>query len=167
LSPRQIQEQNIIDSINGILDSHQISKEQICLEITENYAALNITDITEKLEKLKAIGIKIAMDDFGTGYSSLNNLKRFPIQLLKIDRSFVTDIANEEFHVLFVETICTLARRLNIKVCAEGVETIQQVKLLEKLGVDYAQGNYYSYPQQFGEMMKTVYEADKLSLSIH
>ncbi|MDR1616736.1 MAG: bifunctional diguanylate cyclase/phosphodiesterase [Syntrophomonadaceae bacterium] len=167
LSPRQIQEQDVIGSIIGIIDSYKIPRERICMEITENYAALNINDIIEKLEKLKATGIKVAMDDFGTGYSSLNNLKKLPVQLLKIDRSFISDIANEEFHILFVETICTLAHKLNIKVCAEGVETAQQVKLLDRLGVDYAQGNYYSFPRQFDEMMKIVYAADKLNLSLY
>lgn len=100
----------------------------------------------EKLHELKLMGISVAIDDFGTGYSSLNYLKRFPIDTLKIDRSFVTQMMENEENLAIVRTIVALAQNLGMDVVAEGVETEDQLKLLRKLECENGQGYLFSTP---------------------
>ncbi len=98
------------------------------------------------LRELKAMGIRISIDDFGTGYSSLSYLKRFPIDVLKIDQSFVRDIPKDEDDAAIASTIITMAHSLGLKVVAEGVETMEQLKFMRQHGCDAMQGYYLSKP---------------------
>jgi len=116
------------------------------IEITESSAMENPENTLTILNKLHDMGIRIAIDDFGTGYSSLSYLRRFPIDVLKIDRSFVMDISKDKDDEAIVETIIAMAHRLNIKVIAEGIENQLQLDFLKQHGCEIGQGYYFSRP---------------------
>jgi EAL domain-containing protein (putative c-di-GMP-specific phosphodiesterase class I) len=116
------------------------------LEITESVAMEGAETTIEILTKLKSLGVSLAIDDFGTGFSSLAYLKRFPVDLLKIDKSFVDGVALEGPDNAIVEAIIALGHALGLKVIAEGVETTEQVEQLRMLGSELGQGFYYSEP---------------------
>ncbi|MEH6358116.1 MAG: EAL domain-containing protein [Pseudomonadales bacterium] len=146
LAGRQLQSGNIVESIARVLDETGLRGEQLELEITESTIMGHAEEVIETLEKIKQMGVMLAVDDFGTGYSSLSYLKRFPIDLLKIDRSFVSDITSDRVDADIVTTIIMLARSLGVKVIAEGVETILQKEFLAKEGCDYMQGYLLGKP---------------------
>ena len=116
------------------------------LELTESMMMDNVELAVATLDKLKAMGIKLSIDDFGTGYSSLSYLKRFPIDVLKIDQSFVSDITHDPDDAPIVRSIITLAHSLKLKVIAEGVETLSQLEYLGAHRCDVIQGYYFSRP---------------------
>jgi EAL domain-containing protein (putative c-di-GMP-specific phosphodiesterase class I) len=105
------------------------------------------------LRELHDMGIRIAIDDFGTGYSSLSYLKRFPLDVLKIDRSFVTDVPGDTDDEVIIDTIIAMTHRLKLKVTAEGVETVDQVAFLREHGCDQMQGFYYARPMPAREFL--------------
>ncbi|WP_084191053.1 putative bifunctional diguanylate cyclase/phosphodiesterase [Methylomarinum vadi] len=146
LSARQIRSPNIVELVANMLQQTQLKPETLELEITESIFLHDLDHAIATLRKLKALGIKLAIDDFGTGYSSLTYIKRFPIDILKIDRSFVQDLDNDLINSAIVPTIITLAHNLNLEVIAEGVEDEMQQKYLNDLGcIDY-QGFLFSKP---------------------
>lgn len=147
------QQDDFIERINFILMQYNCSPHLLELELTERTVMKDSDDIVNKLVKLKAMGFKISIDDFGTGYSSLSYLNRFPLNYLKIDKSFIQQITNLQDKQAIVETIILMAHRLHIKVVAEGVETIGQAKLLRQMGCDIIQGYYYSKPLAAKELM--------------
>ncbi|MFP3917392.1 EAL domain-containing protein, partial [Lysinibacillus telephonicus] len=106
----------------------------------------NDSDTIRKLVRLKQLGFKLSIDDFGTGYSSLSYLVRFPLDYLKIDRSFIQHIVSLDDKQAVVDAIIQMAHRLNMQVIAEGVESVQQLNILREMGCDYIQGYYYSKP---------------------
>lgn len=118
------------------------------LELTEHTVMNNSHHTAEKLNELKNMGFKISIDDFGTGYSSLSYLHRFPIDFLKIDRSFIKNIHDQKENELIVNAIITMASSLQMEVVAEGAETLEQVQLLQRLGCGIVQGYYYSKPMR-------------------
>ena len=120
--------------------------ELLELEITESTIMENAEKVIVTLDRLKTMGVKLAVDDFGTGYSSLSYLKRFPIDLLKIDRAFVSDITTNKVDADIVTTIIALSHSLNVKVIAEGVETEEQKALLAREGCDSMQGYLFGRP---------------------
>ncbi len=107
-----------------------------------------------KLVRLKQLGFKISIDDFGTGYSSLSYLVRFPLDYLKIDRSFIQQIVSLDEKQAVVDAIIQMAHRLKMEVVAEGVESVQQLNLLRDMGCDYIQGYYYSKPIPMNELIE-------------
>jgi EAL domain-containing protein (putative c-di-GMP-specific phosphodiesterase class I) len=123
-----------------------IAPDLLTLEITESVTMGEVARTVAVLSQLKAIGVELSIDDFGTGYSSLSYLHRFPVDVLKIDRSFISkmDEAGEGYQI--VHTIMALARTLGMDVVAEGTESAQQIALLAELGCAYAQGYYFSRP---------------------
>jgi len=121
---------------------------RVILEITESMLMEDDT-IYSILDHLRQAGVKIAIDDFGTGYSSLSYLRRFPVDLLKIDRSFIRDIDTDREDLTLVEAILAMAKNLGLKVIAEGVESVEQMHLLESRHCDYAQGYYYGQPMSY------------------
>jgi EAL domain-containing protein (putative c-di-GMP-specific phosphodiesterase class I) len=129
-----------------------------CLEIELTESVMHdAPQLVGMLAELKRIGLHIAIDDFGTGYSSLSSLKRFPLDRLKIDRSFVEHIASDPDDAAIVRTIIALGRNLGLKVVAEGVETAEQMHFLRAHACDEAQGYYFSRPvptQQFEELLR-------------
>lgn len=116
------------------------------LEITESHLMADAVAATEKLNAIKALGLQLAVDDFGTGYSSLAYLKRFPIDKLKIDQSFVRDMLDDPADLAIVRAIVVLGHTLGLAVVAEGVEQEAQADLLRQLGCDELQGYYFSRP---------------------
>jgi len=158
LSPRQFQDPNLVSFISSMLLSYQVSPSQVEFEITETLSMTNMTNTLRILKELKAIGVSIAIDDFGTGHSSLAYLKKFPINILKIDRSFVIDILEDDEDKTIVQTIISMAHSLGFNTVAEGVETLEHVKLLQKMGCDQLQGYYFSKPVPKDEFTKFIKE---------
>lgn len=146
VSVRQFEQADLVERVRSILAETGIEPSTVQLEITESITMGNVEHVISVMTQLKQIGIRLSMDDFGTGYSSLSYLHRFPLDILKIDRSFVSqmDQADENRHI--VETIMSLARSLRMEVVAEGTETRNQIDQLRALGCDYAQGYFFSKP---------------------
>ena len=118
----------------------------LSLEVTESVLVDEAESTTQALHDLKALGVELVLDDFGTGYSSLAYVKRFPIDGLKIDRSFVSDIGTKDHDTTIVEAIISMARGLRVGVIAEGVETLIQATALQALGCTLGQGYFYARP---------------------
>ena len=146
LSGKQIISPGLVDTIALILRETGLPAQYLELEITESTIMEEPEQVIATLAKLRAMGLSLAIDDFGTGYSSLNYLKRFPVDVIKIDRSFVVDIVTKQVDADIVKTIIDLAHVLNVSVVAEGVETELQRAFLKKQGCDIAQGYYLSRP---------------------
>lgn len=147
------QQDDFIERINAIIMQYNCSPNQLELELTERTVMNDSEDIISKLIKLKNMGFKISIDDFGTGYSSLSYLNRFPLNYLKIDKSFVQHITSLKDKQAIVDCIIMMSHRLHIQVVAEGVETKDQVKLLKEMGCDIIQGYYFSKPLPGNELM--------------
>ena len=145
LSARQF-ENNVHDLVRDIMQEAGISPQSLALEITEGVAMKNVEQNILMLEQLRDLGLSISIDDFGTGYSSLAYLKRFPLNTLKIDISFIRDIATSEDDREITRTIIAMGQNLQLKVLAEGVETYEQVEILRAGGCDYIQGYFYGRP---------------------
>ncbi len=165
VSGRQFQRKDLVQSIERILNDTGVSPSQIEIELTESTLMHEVDSIVKKLEAFKKLGIGIAVDDFGTGYSSLNYLKNFPIDYLKIDKSFISEIPQEPRAKAVVETILNLASNLGLKVIAEGVETIEQVRFLRERDCHEIQGYYFSKPLPPNELeillnMKKIFYSD-------
>ncbi len=146
ISSIHFQQQNFLDSIQKILEKNNTSAQNFEIEVTERTVMNSDEDTIRKLVRLKQLGFKLSIDDFGTGYSSLSYLVRFPLDYLKIDRSFIQHIVTLDDKQAVVDAIIQMAHRLNMQVIAEGVESVQQLNLLQEMGCDYIQGYYYSKP---------------------
>ncbi|HEX2271739.1 MAG TPA: EAL domain-containing protein [Pyrinomonadaceae bacterium] len=146
LSSKQFMQAELIDEVIAILQDTGIDTHSLKLEITESAVMENIGTATILLQQLRALGIELAVDDFGTGYSSLSYLHRLPINSLKIDKSFVKGMVDKRDHAEIVKTILTLARSLGIRAVAEGVETLEQLVELRRLGCEAGQGHLFSKP---------------------
>lgn len=146
LSLYQFQNSEIIQTVAQILEETGLEPQYLELEITESIAMQDVEKVILTLQGLYALGVKISIDDFGTGYSSLNYLKNFPIQRLKIDKSFLDDIVSSDKERAIVGAIIVMAHSLNLRVTAEGVESMEQVALLQACNCDEIQGYIYSRP---------------------
>ncbi|MEG3766705.1 putative bifunctional diguanylate cyclase/phosphodiesterase, partial [Alteromonas sp. 14N.309.X.WAT.G.H12] len=146
LSSKQIIQGSFCQDLIEIVEAYNIDQSKLILEVTESMLIPDIKDATEKLTQLRSYGVSISLDDFGTGYSSLNYLRAFPIDELKIDRSFVMDVENNAQARVMVRSIIELASNLNLKIVAEGVETRNQIEILREFGVHIFQGFYFSKP---------------------
>jgi len=156
LSARQLRDKNLIGLIRAALDASGLPPGSLELEITESMVMTDIEDSIGILKQIKALGVHLAMDDFGTGYSSLSHLKRFPIDRLKIDKSFVRDVTSDPDDAALATAIIALAHKLGVKVVAEGVETAEQRDFLVNAGCDQAQGFFYAKPADTGEFQRLV-----------
>jgi EAL domain-containing protein (putative c-di-GMP-specific phosphodiesterase class I) len=146
LSARQFVERDLGVTIQRILEERGIAAGQIEFEITESSLMANTEESTRALEFLANLGVGLSIDDFGTGYSSLGYLKRFPLDALKIDRSFVRDITTSADDATITRAVISMAHSLGLKVIAEGVETAEQITFLAEHGCDEFQGYYFSRP---------------------
>lgn len=142
----EFQDEKIVSSIQAILTEHQIPPKYIELEITENVVMTDITQGMETIVKLQNMGIKVSIDDFGTGYSSLSYLRELPIDKIKIDRSFINEVASNDSDLTIVKSMVELSHGLGKRVLAEGVETEEQLNVLRHLGCDAVQGYFISKP---------------------
>lgn len=158
LSPKQFQRRDISQTIARALQDHGVDPALLELEITESTAMNDAEGAIAALQNLKALGLRIAIDDFGTGYSSLSYLTRFPIDSLKIDRSFVTDLPGSQDGASIARAVITMAKALRLKVIAEGVETAAQLEFLAGNECDEIQGYYCSRPvpaEQATELLRS------------
>ena len=146
LSARQFQARDLAETVRRILEEYGIEGGALEFEITESSLVDNTDEAVRTLDALGALGIRIAIDDFGTGYSSLNYLKRFPLDALKVDSSFVHDVIADLDNAAITRAIITMAHYLDLSVIAEGVETQQQLSFLHANGCDEIQGFYFSRP---------------------
>ncbi|MEH1899205.1 MAG: EAL domain-containing protein [Nostoc sp.] len=146
LCTTRFSEENLVAHINKVLQDTGLTAQNLTLEITEGVIMENDDKAIIRLKQLRNLGIKLAIDDFGTGYSSLGRLHHFPINQLKIDRSFVSGSIFDRGNLDIVQTIITLAHKLGVDVTAEGVETKEQLALLRNLNCEYGQGYFFSHP---------------------
>jgi diguanylate cyclase (GGDEF)-like protein/PAS domain S-box-containing protein len=163
LSAKQFYQQDIAAMVKRALLEHHVAGNLLELEITESAAMQNAEATTNTLRDLKALGVRMAIDDFGTGYSSLGYLKRFPLSALKIDRSFITSLPDNQDDASIAQAVITLAHALRLKVIAEGVETLAQLEFLAAKGCDEMQGYYFSRPLPADECTAFLKEGRKLS----
>jgi EAL domain-containing protein (putative c-di-GMP-specific phosphodiesterase class I) len=156
VSARQFLRDNFPQVVQEALRATGLPATSLEIEVTESSVMHNAEHLIEMLRAIKAIGVKIAVDDFGTGYSSLSYLKRFPVDRLKIDRSFVQDITIDRDSEAIVRTIIALAHNLGLKVVAEGVDKKEQINYLRNNKCDELQGYYYGHPmpaEQFEQLV--------------
>jgi len=146
LSAKQFLQADLIDQVSLALNSSGLHPASLKVELTESMIMQSADSTTQMLGQLRALGVEISLDDFGTGYSSLSYLHRFPISVLKVDRSFVRTLTNHQQHREIVRTIMSLGHNLKMEVVAEGVETLEQVMALKAMNCEYAQGYYFSKP---------------------
>ena len=146
LSPRQLVRKQLTDEVEQLLEESGFPAQRLKLEITESALLEDAEASLAQLNRLKQLGIRLSLDDFGTGYSSLSYLHQLPIDVLKVDRSFVSGVDGDGHHRGFVETIIGLARHLELEVICEGVETEEQARILTEMGCDFGQGFLYSRP---------------------
>ncbi len=164
LSPRQFLEAELVDSVARILKETGLEARYLELEITESLLMKDIERTVATLHALKTIGVQLSIDDFGTGYSSLNYLRRFPIDRLKIDQSFIREVTTDPDNAAITLAMITLAHSLNIKVIAEGVEHEGQLAFLKAKHCDEMQGFFFSHPLPTEEV--TAILATKLALPL-
>lgn len=146
LSGKQFLQADLVRQIGQTLQETELDARSLKLEITESVIMENTQCATSMLRQLKALGVQLYMDDFGTGYSSLSYLRRFPIDVLKIDHSFISSMVIGDENVEIVRTIVTLAHNLGMFVTAEGIETAEQLALLKALKCEFGQGYFFSSP---------------------
>ena len=146
LSAKQFLQPKLVEDIRNLLHELALPAEALKLEITESTVMADPSAAIEMLQQIKSLGIRLAIDDFGTGYSSLSYLHRFPLDTLKIDRSFISGMGDDGEGMEIARTILPMANNLRLDVVAEGVETLQQVAMLKKLQCKYGQGYYFSKP---------------------
>ncbi len=165
ISAKQFASKNLPREISEILDEVDLDPADLEIEITESVAMKNARRTSRILKELKDMGVKVAIDDFGTGYSSLSYLKRFPIDTLKIDRSFVKDIARDQDSAVIISTILALGQNLKLDVVAEGVDSEEQLYILKSKGCRYAQGYLFSLPLPADEVPKLLRDNRKLAVN--
>jgi predicted signal transduction protein with EAL and GGDEF domain len=146
ISARQFAQPNLVSQVGQILRDSGLAPANLKLELTESVTMRDEERTTRILGELRTLGVRLCIDDFGTGYSSLSYLRRFALDILKIDRSFVSEMLNNSESQEIVKTILSLGSNLGMQVVAEGVETPEQVSLLKSLGCEYAQGYFFSRP---------------------
>ena len=156
VSVKQLERADIVDVVAETLARTQLAPTSLKLEVTESTLVYDRKDIVDKLRRLKALGVQLAVDDFGTGYSSLSNLSCFPVDTLKIDKSFVGKLETEEQARTIVEAIMTIARGMNKSVVGEGIESEFQRAMLENLGCAIGQGYLFAHPMSAAEFREAL-----------
>lgn len=147
ISPKQFYQQDFVSLVKSILAEYAVDPRRLVFEITESLLIDSTQEAIETMQALKAMGIGLAIDDFGTGYSSLSYLTQLPLDILKIDRSFVTGVADDPKRAVVVETLVAMASKLGFEIIAEGVETKEELEFLLAKGCTCFQGYYYSPPK--------------------
>jgi EAL domain-containing protein (putative c-di-GMP-specific phosphodiesterase class I) len=158
LSPSQFRGSGLTDTIRSALDGATLDPEYFEVELTESAVMSDPEESIAILEQLSSMGVLVSVDDFGTGYSSMSYLRRFPIDKLKIDRVFISEIASRPEDASIVRAIVSLAHSLRLKVVAEGVETPAQLEFLKAVGCDEYQGYHFSRPLPGNEFERLIRE---------
>ncbi|HVW32944.1 MAG TPA: EAL domain-containing protein, partial [Acidimicrobiia bacterium] len=152
ISARQLHRPDFSDLVRAILLRHGLDPGVLCLELTESVLIEDAAAQRSTLSALQQLGVQLAIDDFGTGYSSLTYLKRFPVNGIKIDQTFVAGLGRDSFDSAIIESVVELAHAVGLHVTAEGVETLDQLRRLQALRCDYAQGYYFACPQRAADI---------------
>ncbi|MEO5574269.1 MAG: bifunctional diguanylate cyclase/phosphodiesterase, partial [Gammaproteobacteria bacterium] len=166
LSTRQFNQHDLVTTVAGILRRAGLPAQCLELEITESLLIENVDSTLATMHELTALGVSLAIDDFGTGYSSLTYLKRIPINTLKIDRSFILDVATDPSVAAITSAVIDLAHKLGIKAIAEGVEDAQQLAVIQQQGCDAIQGYYFSTPLTVEEFQQLLRQGRRLAGSL-
>ncbi len=161
ISVKQLEQAELAKIVIAIMERNNIDSKYIELEITESVSSGDIITIVRNLKELKNFGIKISMDDFGTGFSSLGQLDLFELDKLKIDKIFIDDLVNASKRQNLVKLIITMARSLNLKVVAEGIETKEQLHCLKEMGCQLGQGYYFSKPLPAEKIEAVLYSTNR------
>ena len=154
LSVVQLLQNDIVETIEQTIKQTGINPRNLTLEVTESLAINDMARMKEILSNIKKLGVRIALDDFGTGYSSLNHIREIPLDVIKVDQSFVEDLAEDQYSQSFIKMVGELATAIGVKICVEGIETREQFKVLENMNVRLVQGFYFDRPmkkEQFEE----------------
>ena len=159
VSVRHLMKNTFIEDIKNILKAHNIAPERVEIEITESIMIDSAEKALQRINEIKAMGMKVAIDDFGTGYSSLSYLNNFPSDLLKIDKAFIDQMNMSESSKQYVAMIISIGHILHLKVISEGVESPDQVEVLKKIGCDYIQGFVWGKPmppEEAGRLVSSI-----------
>lgn len=148
LSVVQLLDNNIVEVIKNVIESSGINPANLVLEVTESLAINDMNRMKQIIKQIKALGVKIALDDFGTGYSSLNYIKQMDLDIIKVDRTFIKDISDDDYAQAFVKLIAELSKKLEVQVCVEGVEDRKQLDTLKTMNINMIQGFYYGKPMK-------------------
>jgi len=166
VSARQFQDPSLVGDVERAIRDHGLRPSDLILELTENLVIEDAEGTIERLETLRALGVRLAIDDFGTGYSSLSYLHRLPVEIVKIDRSFVTDMDGSPKRSAFVHAIVALAGSLGLRTIAEGIETEAQARSLRALGCELGQGYEFSRPLAPADFARRALESDRWGAAI-
>jgi len=158
LSPRDLYQQDFTEMLAGVLAESGLSPEALDLEITENVMVNDVSVGT--IARIAALGVKISVDDFGTGYSSLGYIKKLPVHAIKIDKSFIDDVARDSYDQGIVKAICTLGQTLGLRIVAEGIESEAQWDFVRSLNCQMAQGYYFHRPLPWTSLVDTIRQAN-------
>jgi EAL domain-containing protein (putative c-di-GMP-specific phosphodiesterase class I) len=164
ISGKQLKQPDFLDMVGRVLHESGIAPKTLELEFTESVVMEDAENTIDTLRALKKLGVQLSIDNFGTGYSSLNYLKHFPIDRIKIDRSFVADLDSSNNDAALVEAIISMGPSLYRKVLAEGVENSDQLHFLTTLGCDEAQGFYLALPMNADDLSKRLAAANGKSI---
>lgn len=154
LSVIQLLQPDIVETVEGIVKRSGINPHNLTLEVTEGLAINDLERMKKILAQIKAMGVRIALDDFGTGYSSLSHIRELPFDVIKVDQSFVKDLAEDAYSKSFIKMVSDLANAIGVAICVEGIETEKQYKVLEGMKVRMIQGYYFDKPMPAEEFEK-------------
>ncbi|MDE5818644.1 MAG: bifunctional diguanylate cyclase/phosphodiesterase [Lachnospiraceae bacterium] len=154
LSVVQLLQNDIVESVESIVQESGINPHNLTLEVTESLAINDIERMKNILSRIKALGVRIALDDFGTGYSSLNHIKQMPLDVIKVDQTFVRDLDRDAYAQSFIKMVSELAVSLGVSVCVEGIERKEQLDVLEGMKVRMIQGYYFGRPMPKDQFMQ-------------
>ena len=166
LSARQLNRPEIVDEVREILEETGLEPHSLILEITESVMMQDMELSIERLTELKALGVQLAVDDFGTGYSSLNYIRRFPVDILKVDKSFVDGVSDGGEASALTAAVIELAGILNLKPVAEGIERADQLQRLLELHCDLGQGFFFARPLPGDELQALLTERTAMQAEV-
>ena len=146
LSVIQLLQNNIVEIVEDTLKETGLNPRNLTLEVTESLAINDMERMKGIMRRIRTLGVRIALDDFGTGYSSLNHIREIPLDVIKVDQSFVRDLVENEYSQSFVKMVAELASTLGVSICVEGIEKYEQYKVLEDMKVRMVQGYYFDRP---------------------
>ncbi|NTV78322.1 MAG: EAL domain-containing protein, partial [Clostridiales bacterium] len=146
LSVVQLLQADIVEIVEDIITETKLKPHNLTLEVTESLAINDMKRMKEILGSIKKLGVRIALDDFGIGYSSLNHIREIPLDVIKVDQSFVNGLAEDTYSQSFIKMVSELASAIDVSICVEGIETAEQYKVLEGMKVRLVQGYYFDKP---------------------
>ena len=150
----QLLQTDIVEIVKKTIEETGVNPKNLTLEVTESLAINDMERMKRILSEIKTFGVKIALDDFGTGYSSLNHIREIPFDVIKVDQSFVRDLADDAYSQSFIKMVAELAETIGVQICVEGIETEGMRDILQKFHVQSFQGYYYAKPLMLEDFLK-------------